>query len=277
MSPTRIEWVTNPDGTKGETWNPVSGCTKVSAGCKNCYAERMAKRLAGRCGYPEAPHQFDVTLHPDRLEQPLRWKKSRTVFVCSMSDLFHEDVPFDYVDEIFGIMAEAPQHSFQLLTKRPERAISYISDANLSATNVETHLVWPLPNVWLGVTAENQATADERIPLLLETPAAVRFVSCEPLLGPVRFDYEDWDRTAEYMEPKTYLRSYTIDNGARRMPGIDWVIVGAETGPGARPMHPDWARDIRDQCQEAGVPFFFKKMSGRQPIPDDLQIREMPE
>ena len=277
MSPTRIEWVTNPDGTKGETWNPVSGCTKVSAGCKNCYAERMAKRLAGRCGYPEAPHQFDVTLHPDRLEQPLHWRKPRTVFVCSMSDLFHEDVPFDYVDEIFGIMAEAPQHGFQLLTKRPERAISYISDANLSATNVETHLVWPLPNVWLGVTAENQATADERIPLLLETPAAVRFVSCEPLLGPVRFDYEDWDRTAEYMEPKTYLRSYTIDNGARRMPGIDWVIVGAETGPGARPMHPDWARDIRDQCQEAGVPFFFKKMSGRQPIPDDLQIREMPE
>ena len=260
MSPTRIEWITNPDGTKGETWNPVSGCTKVSAGCKNCYAERMAKRLAGRCGYPEAPHQFDVTLHPDRLEQPLRWKKSRTVFVCSMSDLFHEDVPFDYVDEIFGIMAEAPQHSFQLLTKRPERAISYISDANLSATNVETHLVWPLPNVWLGVTAENQETADARIPLLLQTLAAVRFVSCEPLLEPVEIR-------------KSWLYPYDKDHPGK----IDWVIVGAETGPGARPMHPDWARDVRDQCQEAGVPFFFKKMSGRQPIPDDLQIREMPE
>ena len=245
---TKIEWVKSPDGTQGKTWNPITGCSHAgSPGCDMCYARRMARRLAGRYGYPEYPNHFDVTLHPDRLDIPAKRKKSTVYFVCSMSDLFHEDVPDDFIIDIFVRMGEAHQHTYQILTKRPGRMCDFISKSTWGIT--------PLPNVYLGVSVENQAAADERIPLLLQTPAAVRFVSCEPLLNRISlFHYlrcpvcgmHDWD-------------SNKFQAGHLHVRGLDWVIVGGESGPGARPMNPNWARDIRDQCQEAGVPFFFKQ------------------
>lgn len=240
---TKIEWTE-------ETWNPVTGCTKISDGCKNCYAERMSKRLAGRYGYPPAPHNFDVTLHPDRLDEPLRWRKSRRVFVCSMGDLFHKDVPDWFINEVFNIMTLAPQHTFQVLTKRPTRMRQFVQDTrwlNRGLLEGETK------NVWLGVTAENQEQADERIEVLRYTPAAVRFVSFEPLLGEVVVG--------------RHIKGSIYD----RWSGIHQAIVGGESGPGARSMHPDWARSLRDQCQAANVPFFFKQwgewkaISGKRP------------
>ena len=219
----KIEWT-------DATWNPVTGCAKISPGCTNCYAERMAYRFAGCNGYPERPHHFDVTLHPERLEQPLRWRKPRRVFVVSMGDLFHEDVPDDYIREVFWTMQRAGWHTFQVLTKRPRRMAAWFAKRQDAPV---------LPNVWLGVTVEDQQRADERIPYLLECPAAVRFVSAEPLLGPI--DLRAW------LGPvSTWER-------------LDWVICGGESGPGAQPMHPDWARALRDQCVSAGVPFFFKQ------------------
>jgi len=203
----------------------------------------MARRLAGRCGYPEAPHHFDVTLHPDRLDEPLRRKKPTTYFVCSMSDLFHEDVPDRFIVDVFRTIDITPEHIYQVLTKRPRRIYDLM---------VRGWLMAPLPdNVWLGVTAENQETADERIPLLRQTPAAVRFVSCEPLLGPI-----DLCRAGAIPSEEWWVWSNAIN----------WCIVGGESGPGARPMHPQWARDIRDQCQAAGVPFFFKQWGAWLPL-----------
>lgn len=266
---TKIEWT-------DAVWNPVTGCTKVSAGCASCYAERMAPRLAGRFGYP-ADDPFRVTLHPDRLDEPFRWRKSRRIFVCSMGDLFHDDVPDTFIDKVFAVMAMTPQHTFQVLTKRPARTVDYLKDSLCrmdligqqcgwfrrvwkraeywsTATGKayeEIAFDWPLPNVWLGTSIEDQATADKRIPELLKCPAAVRFVSCEPLIAPVKF--------------------------SRTMSGLAWCIVGAETGPGARPMKIKWVRDIRDQCGEAGVALFVKQMSRREPIPEDLMIREFPQ
>lgn len=266
LGKTKIEWTEY-------SWNPVSGCTPASEGCQNCYAKHIANRLRGRCGYP-ADDPFKVTMHEDRLGEPLRWKKPRRVFVCSMGDLFHDDVPEEFLNRVFANMAIVPQHIFMVLTKRPERMAEYISANNRYDALIEqldqgdvwdlpTRTVkrlffnapredkWPLPNVWLGVTAENQQRADERIPILLEIPAAVRFVSIEPMLGPVD------------------IAGHLGFNGPRRMgdgliyywvaPKLDWVICGGETGPGARPMHPDWVRNLRNQCQEAGVPFFFKQ------------------
>lgn len=248
----KIEWT-------DETWNPVTGCTKVSAGCAHCYAERMARRLAGRCGYPEAPDHFKVTLHPKRLDQPLHWKKPRMVFVCSMGDLFHEDVPDEYIDRVWSKFYECPQHTFQVLTKRPERMYQWLVN--------ELHNWRPLPNVWLGVTAENQTTADERIPVLLQIPAAVRFVSIEPMLGPVdlRSIHQRVDSVNYYIDALSgnvvWLEQRDIGSEpmGEQSQALDWVIVGGESGPGAQPMDPDWARSIRDQCQAAGVPFFFKQ------------------
>ncbi len=263
---TKIEWAE-------ETWNPVTGCTPVSAGCENCYARRMATRLRGRCGYP-ADEPFKVTLHEDRLGEPLRWKQPRKVFVCSMSDLFHPDVPDEFIARIWWVMGQCAGyldpsryrgHTFIILTKRPERMQKWLNGWNDRETRrqwIESFgevydwmsgpKYWPdvLPNVWLGVTAENQQRADERIPILLKIPAAVRFVSVEPMLGPVALDAV-CAATDGYMQKiKTLLD------------GIDWVICGGESGPGARPMHPDWARSLRDQCQAAGVPFFFKQWGG---------------
>jgi protein gp37 len=280
---TAIEWT-------DATWNPLRGCTRVSEGCKNCYAEIMAARFSkpGQWGHGLATmarvhhtgkidHRWTgkVILVEDHLDQPLRWKKPRRIFVNSTSDLFHESVPDDWIDRIFAVMALAPQHTFQVLTKRPERARAYLSNPDrrrASATHAalwhatgkwnmpdDISLLWPLPNVWLGTSIEDQATADARIPHLLETPAAVRFVSAEPLLGPV-------DLT-EVAHHRPDLRAFVIYDALRgyggfqgnRMNRLDWVIVGGESGPGARPMHPDWARSLRDQCQAAGVAFFFKQ------------------
>ena len=178
MGKTKIEWT-------DATWNPVTGCTKVSLGCKNCYAERMSSRLAGRYGYPEAPHEFDVTLHHDRLGQPLRWKKPRRIFVCSMSDLFHDDVPFTFIVQVFDKMHIAPQHTYQVLTKRPRRMEAFI----------KAHEAWyasPIPdNVYLGVSVENQAAANERREYLRQISAVVKIVSYEPALGPM--DWTGWE------------------------------------------------------------------------------------
>jgi protein gp37 len=212
----KIEWT-------DATWNPVTGCTKVSAGCKNCYAERTMKRFQPDRSFT------DVQLHPERLEQPLHWSRPRSVFVNSMSDLFHPDVPFEFVDKVFQQMYAAYWHMYQILTKRPERMLEFHRTVGAY-----------LPNVWLGVSCEDQKTADERIPLLLDMPAALRFVSCEPLLGSID------------------LRRYIYPHG------IGWVIVGGESGPHERPTHPDWVRSLRDQCVTAmpaggPVPFFFKQ------------------
>jgi len=262
---TKIEWVKNPDGTAGETWNPTTGCRKVSAGCENCYAERIANRFWGDRKFT------DVVCHEDRLEQPLKWKKPRMIFVNSMSDLFHEDSPPAFIEKIFWVMKETPRHIYQVLTKRPERMKQLISFWNMSDDSI--------PNLWLGVSVENQDTADERIPLLLETPAAVRFLSCEPLLDSLNLNEIrveglkiSYSTTARInclaeMDDRRLFNSHNT---------IDWVIVGGESGQGARDMNPDWARSIREQCKEAGVPFFMKQMSRKAPIPEDLDIKEFP-
>lgn len=275
---TGIEWT-------DATWNPVTGCSKVSQGCKHCYAEREWPRMT-RLVPAYAGREFtDVRTHADRLDQPLRWKKPRMIFVNSMSDLFHPDVPLEFIDKVFAVMALAPQHTFQVLTKRPDRMkeILYRIGVLVEAAkhgdfciadafpNIATSLAhpqgekrWPLPNVWLGVSVEDQAAADERVPLLLETPAAVRWISAEPLLGPVELDNIEF-------EPGNFINALDLEewNGLEDSPEvqeslgkgalIDWVVVGGESGPKARPMHPDWARILRDQCATAGVPFLFKQ------------------
>jgi len=234
-SNSKIEWTQ-------ATWNPITGCSKVSEGCANCYAKRMAKRLAGRFGYPK-DDPFRVTLHPDRLDQPFGWKKPKVIFVCSMGDLFHEDlrlglVEWERVFQIYDIMMRTDWHTYLVLTKRPENARYFYRE-------------WIRPHdkighIWVGVTAENQKRADERIPILLQIPAAIRFVSLEPLLSEIDLD--------------GYLADHEWEHGVPG--GINWVIVGGESGPGARPMAADWVRKIRDDCVQAGVPFFFKQWGG---------------
>jgi len=273
---TKIEWAT-------ETWNPITGCTPISEGCAHCYAKRMATRLKGRYGYPE-DDPFQVTFHPDRLAQPLKWKKSKRIFVCSMGDLFHEDVKDTQINAVFEIMADnpsvlhkAPQHTYLILTKRPERILK---------GRIENFKKWP--NVWLGVTCENQRTADKRIPILLQIPAAVKFVSIEPMLERINLEYfkcpscgfiYSWNQSTKATRlqcPNDCSKVIPCDKTDEHIIMPDWVICGAETGPGARYMDPNWVRDIRDQCKQANVPFFIKKMSNKKPIPDDLMIREYP-
>jgi protein gp37 len=212
-----IEWT---DATR----NPVTGCTKVSPGCKNCYAERLAHRLQ-LMGNPRYQRGFAVTLQPDQLTLPLRWRRPRRIFVNSMSDLFHEAVPEDYIRRAFDVMAQAEQHTFQILTKRAERLAA-----------LAPRLPWPA-NVWQGVSVEN-ARHTWRVAYLRSTPARVRFISIEPLLGPIS----------------------TLD-----LLGVDWVIVGGESGPRHRAIDPDWVQHIRDECVAADVPFFFKQWGGRTP------------
>jgi protein gp37 len=240
---TTIEWT-------DDTWNPVTGCTKVSPGCDNCYAETIARRFAGTAAFPRG---FEVTLHPERLDAPLSWRKPRRVFVNSMSDLFHDAVPDEFIARVWAVMAATPQHTYQVLTKRHGRmrsllrseafkiavGLQYVFGADVP-DDAQAGLAWPLPNVWVGVSVEDQKCADLRIPALLDTPAAVRFLSCEPLLGLV--DIED------------AVNRINLSNI-----GLHWVIVGGESGPGARPMHPDWARHLRDQCKAAGIAFHFKQ------------------
>jgi protein gp37 len=258
---TGIEWT-------DETWNPVTGCTKVSQGCKHCYAERVSARFGKDFS--------QITLHPERLATPLLWKKPRRVFVNSMSDLFHESVPDEFIAAVFATMLYARQHTFQVLTKRPERmrfllgSTAFrllVEDDYYGMADVAAEILgrrgefdplcrrkddiraydpgWPLPNVWLGVSVEDQATADERIPLLLDTPAAVRFVSYEPALGPV--DFTRIDMGSDICTVLGWSKN------------VDWIIAGGESGSNARPAHPDWFRSVRDQCAAASVPFFFKQ------------------
>lgn len=264
---TKIEWTQRP-GTTGETWNPVVGCSKVSTGCKHCYAKTVHDKrhkayLAGKLqDIPQYAHPFEkVQLMKDRLTLPLKWKKPRTVFVNSVSDLFHPDVPFDFILRVWMSMAQAEQHTFIVLTKRPQRMSLFLNDWLPGAWGLATmtlkRLFEPIPNVWLGASVENQATANERIPHLLKCPAAVRFLSCEPLLGPV--------------EISEYLSNGFGDCGCsnceegffckKGMPfhGIDWVIAGGESGKHARPMYSAWACSLRDQCADLNVPFFFKQ------------------
>jgi len=242
---TRIEW-------SDATWNPVTGCTKVSPGCDRCYAERVTERFNG-------PGSFaNVKRHSERLHLPLRWRKPRMIFVNSMSDLFHDEVPDAFIAEVFAVMALAQRHTFQLLTKRHARMRSLLNSeafedrvdlalrarmmgGSISEQDCATAPRLPLPNIWLGVSVEDQKWANTRIPYLLGTPAAVRFLSCEPLLGPLS------------------LRPWITQESGRDRNAIGWVIVGGESGPGARPMHPAWARQIRDECVDAGVPFHFKQ------------------
>jgi len=275
-----IEWT-------DATWNPIRGCSRVSEGCRNCYAERVAARFSG----PGKPYEGlavmayagprwtgKVRLVEELLDWPLRRRKPLRIFVNSMSDLFHEAVPGRWIALILGVMAQAPQHVGQVLTKRAERMQRFMAALGTDPARAADRLCglaldemgydgfneeaecriynslngnlgegfnvgWPMRNLWLGVSVEDQATADERIPLLLQTPAAVRWFSAEPMLGPISAD--------DFVKDRAWL------NGPG--PRLDWVVVGGESGPGARPMHPDWARSLRDQCQAAGVPFFFKQ------------------
>ena len=248
---TKIEWCKNPDGSKGEVWNPVTGCTKVSAGCLNCYAERMHKRFS------DTPFS-DVVLHSDRLVRPYQWRKPRTVFVCSMGDLFHDSVPFDFVEQVFSVMTVCNDHKYVVLTKRPQRMQAFCDQH----TRSDTFKHWPFDNVIIGTSIEDQATADERIPWLLKTPAACRMVSYEPALGAV-------DLTTISKPGQGSVQANVLDEHGYCC-GLKWVVCGGEAGHGARPMNPEWARAMRDQCAEAGVPFFFKQWGEwlKSPIPD---------
>ena len=324
---TKIEWT-------DATWNPIVGCSVVSPGCKNCYAMRMAgTRLKDVPRYKGLTQSSktgpvwtgEVRIVESVLTQPIRWQKPRMIFVNSMSDLFHKDVPDEWIDRIFAVMALCPQHTFQVLTKRPERMREYLGpyapdriylsmkkfmrdfpdqtcdwmgssqgamrqfdeilltprDQPLKVISTREIIGWPLSNVWLGTSVEDQARADERIPHLLATPAAVRFLSVEPLLGPVDFTCrplpdaaieDEIDRTHRWNALSGVCRLYTERIEGRLTPSeqevpltgrLDWVIVGGESGPGARPMDLDWMRSIRDQCEGAGVPCFIKQLGAR--------------
>lgn len=210
----RIEWT-------GHTWNPITGCSKISEGCRHCYAERMARRLHAM-GVERYRNKFQLTLHHDLVDLPLSWSQPRVIFVNSMSDLFHKDIPVSFIKAVFDTMRKCPQHTFQVLTKRADR-LAILSD----------DLPWS-HNIWMGVSVENSDSYD-RIRLLAASHARIKFLSCEPLIG--------------------RLRRIPLSN-------IDWVIVGGESGPRARPMDPAWVTEIRDQCTARGVPYFFKQWGG---------------
>ncbi|MFI6055472.1 phage Gp37/Gp68 family protein [Streptomyces violascens] len=272
---TTIEWA-------DKTWSPIIGCERLSAGCDQCYAintahirsynpnPKIATAFAGTTKRTSEGLDWTgkLNLLEDRLAQPLTWKKPARVFVNSMSDLFHDQIAQSWIADIFAVMAAARRHTFQLLTKRHARMRSLLNDPAwvdqvrgraLGQGLPADAWQWPLPNLWLGVSVENQQWADIRIPALLNTPAAVRFLSCEPLLGPV--DLKQAARTMGSERGHGLTASYVHAGGCceRQLHGIGWVIVGGESGRNARPMHPDWARSIRDQCTTAGVPFFFKQ------------------
>ena len=258
------------------TWNPVSGCSKVSEGCRNCYAEREWSRLSKLVPAYAGRNFEDVACHPDRLAQPLRWKRPRKIFVNSMSDLFHPDVPEDFIDRVFAIMALCPHHTFQILTKRPERMRDYLSKnrrenwayaavhdwGKYDPDGIFDHLAYaegPLPNVWLGVSVEDQKTADERIPLLLGTPSALRWVSIEPMIGPIVLEEV----------PVGMFGPLRWKGSPEGLSKIDWIVVGGESGPTARPMEAEWVRKIKDECEEAKVPLFVKQLGAAYSDPVD--------
>jgi protein gp37 len=296
-----------------ETWNPVVGCTPVSPGCLNCYAGTLAPRLAamGQAQYADLTVHRCIYRHPgsptravfngtvrcldDALGKPLARKKPTMYFVCSMGDLFHEAVPFEFIDRVFAVMALCPQHTFQVLTKRPERMAEYLSGATAEgservpadkrrrnaiadaivhgwsrwrdyprpcpAFELRSGHTWPLPNVWLGTSVEDQARLDERVPHLLRCPAAVRFLSCEPLLGALEFGATFY----RYMSKASGLRYQNVHSAGDHdvLPGVDWVIVGGESGAHARYCETTWIRGVVDQCKATGVPVFVKQLGAR--------------
>lgn len=294
---TKIEWTHRP-GTKGETWNPIVGCSLASPGCTNCYAMSQAARIERMMG-ARGTHYAGMTqaskagpvwtgkvaLAPDHiLAAPLKATKPRTYFVNSMGDVFHEDVPDAWIDRVFAIMALCPQHTFLVLTKRAARMRAYmvqgddehgdyferLADAAvaLSGSPCAAHVDsvnWPLPNVWLGVSTEDQRRADERIPDLLATPAAIRFVSAEPLLGPIDFDAVWYKHAPGFFGSalRWHHRGQCHVNEGLRYPALDWVIVGGESGPNARPMQADWVHNIIVQSQWSGVPVFIKQLGAK--------------
>lgn len=294
---TKIEWT-------DATWNVVNGCTVHSPGCTNCYAMKQAHRFPPRQGLTVKTNggmvwTGEVRFNEAVLTQPLRWKRPRRIFACAHGDLFHENVPDEWIDRVFAVMALSPQHQFQVLTKRSARMREYCADTYQLRERIGEQVltlpmprggfepvdwdqpdnpaelnVWPLPNVWLGVSVEDQQRADERVPDLLATPAAVRWLSCEPLLGPVDLwnlgvpheckhedAYTEWDTNA------------LVCTECEEAYYLDWVVVGGESGPKARPMHPDWARSLRDQCEAAAVPFLFKQWGEFHPA-DQLKTEE---
>lgn len=257
---TSIEWT-------DATWNPVRGCSVVSEGCRNCYAMQVAARFSGKGqAYESLAYRNEsgahwtgkVKLIEEHLEDPLRWKRPRQIFVNSMSDLFHESLSDTQIQNVFNVMESARQHVYQVLTKRPQRMLEFVKkfdDWLKYASDYPGHLSFKkrFSHVWLGVSCEDQKTADERIPILIETPAAVRWISAEPLLGPLSLN--------RWMGPFEISRDDEGNDLGSAQGGsdLDWVVVGGESGPGARPMHPQWARSLRDQCAAAGVPYFFKQ------------------
>ena len=288
MGDTKIEWA-------DKTWNVVTGCTKVSAGCKNCYAEKLWPRLNAP-GQPYEGRPFtDVKCHPERLGQPISWRKPAKIFVNSMSDLFHEDVPDQFIIDVFNVIRECyiaeHSHIFQILTKRPERMADFCRRLRFNGIENDGHgRMWlcddpadrsaysimglngctGLTNVWMGVSVEDQQTADERIPWLLQTPAPVRFLSIEPMLGPVDLKAIKWPgkhRVDVLLRGAWNLPGWFSGfTNHSDMNGIDWVIVGGESGSRARPMHPFWVRKIQEQCEFAEVPFLFKQWGSYKPI-----------
>lgn len=333
-----IEWT-------DATWNPTWGCSRVSLGCQNCFAENIARRFSG----PGKPYEGlihstgrwngKIHLAEDHLLDPIHWSKGRRIFVNSMSDLFHEGIPFEYIDKVFAVMACTTRHTYQVLTKRPQRMLEYFDRLRWNADSDDEGCtydqqarwhggphglaglpdqvspsdvydewrpwrenkrhggydncgpLWPLTNVWLGVSCENQATADERIPLLLKVPAAIRFLSCEPLLGPIdltRIVLAANVPITDCADPRFDKVNFTINalKGAAsiKMAPINWTIVGGESGHGARPMEADWARSLKIQCAAAGTAFFMKQGSEANwpdfknfaNFPPSLQVREWP-
>lgn len=307
---TKIEWTE-------ATWNPITGCSVTSPGCTNCYAMKLAgtrlrhhESRAGLTRETKAGPVWtgEVRFNEQWLDQPLRWKRPRMIFVCAHGDLFHESVPDEWIDRVFAVMALAPQHTFQVLTKRSARMREYITNLETEpqeATVRRMVAAWPMigrplpeqdmlvngPNVWLGVSVEDQARANVRVPDLLATPAAVRWLSCEPLLGPVELD-DAWEGESALSAEcwgdcawceKGFPALYNCHRG--RQPdaeaekgrsGIDWVVAGGESGRGARPMQLEWARSLRDQCADAGVPFFFKQWGNHRPVDDGDGGRMIP-
>lgn len=318
----KIEWT-------DATWNPVVGCSPVSEGCRNCYAAKEAIRLQANPN-PKVSEPYAGTSEmrgtgsarrpvftgvvrclPERLEQPLRWRKPQRIFVNSMSDLFHEDVPFEFVDRVFAVMALSPDHTFQILTKRPERMAEYLNTrGRAGAIAAETGSGvdgdqdwpfirpddladrWPLLNCWMGTSVENQATALERIPHLIQVPAAVRFLSCEPLLGPIYLDEWLWDNGC-YCGARGFC---DCDCFPKPTNLIHWLIAGGESGPAARPMNIEWIRDLISQCRLGGIAPFVKQLGARphnatgayydlvsrkggdpEEWPEDLRVREFPQ
>ncbi|MBA4079681.1 MAG: phage Gp37/Gp68 family protein [Erythrobacter sp.] len=289
---THIEWT-------DATWNPITGCSLASPGCTNCYAMHLAgtrlKNEAKRAGLTRevnGNHVWtgEVRFNEAELLAPLRWKRPRMIFVCAHGDLFHESVPSWWLDRIFAVMALCPQHTFQVLTKRADRMRVYLTlgrhieiqqqtrglglheldRRERMESHVQRGALLPLPNVWLGVSVEDQQRADERIPDLLATPAAVRWISAEPLLGPVDLtNISGAEKSREYGSPVHGWSAIWRNNGIGRA-CLDWVVVGGESGSKGRPMHPDWARSLRDQCAAAGVPFFFKQWGESCPLRAEL-------